>query len=94
MVAVNVIFFTALLISTALQFAGPLYKQLKSKVMKTKKKNECQSSWIIGGTTMLGLGVGFILLKYSVMYFLASLLIGIAVGLVIAPFVSEKSMKK
>lgn len=62
--------------------------------MKTKKKNECQSSRVIGATTMIGLGVGFILLKYSVMYFLASLLIGIAIGLVIAPFVPEKSMKK
>ena len=61
---------------------------------KTKKRNESKSSWIIGGTTLIGLGVGFILLKYSVMYFLASLLIGIAVGLVAAPFIPEKSLQK
>ncbi|WP_167611937.1 hypothetical protein [Maribellus sediminis] len=61
---------------------------------KTKKRNESKSSWLIGGTTLIGLSVGFILLKYSVMYFLASLLIGIAVGLVIAPFVPEKIAKR
>ncbi|WP_340113058.1 hypothetical protein [Maribellus mangrovi] len=63
--------------------------------MKTKKKkrNENKSSLVIGGTTMMGLGVGFILLKYSVMFFLASLLIGVAVGLIAAPFVTEKPQK-
>ena len=59
-----------------------------------QKRNESKSSWIIGGTTLIGLAVGFILLKYSVMYFLASLLIGIAVGLVAAPFIPEKSLQK
>ncbi|WP_372648920.1 hypothetical protein [Draconibacterium sp.] len=64
--------------------------------MKTKKRNKDKSSWITGGTTMMGLGVGFILLKYSVMYFLASLLIGIAVGLVVTPFlpIHYKSAKQ
>ena len=60
---------------------------------KTNKKNESQSSWVIGGTTMIGLGFGFILLKTSALYFLPSLIIGIALGLVIAPFVPEKSSK-
>lgn len=62
--------------------------------MKTKKKNKDKSSWITGGTTMMGLGVGFILLKYSVMYFLAALLIGIAVGLVITPFIPVNKLNK
>ncbi|WP_321373583.1 hypothetical protein [uncultured Draconibacterium sp.] len=62
--------------------------------MKTKKKNKDKSSWITGGTTMMGLGVGFILLKYSVMYFLAALLIGIAVGLVITPFIPVNKFNK
>ena len=63
--------------------------------MKTKKKkrNENKGSLVTGGTTMMGLGVGFILLKYSVMFFLASLLIGVAVGLIAAPFVPEKPQK-
>lgn len=62
--------------------------------MKTKKKNKDKSSWITGGTTMMGLGVGFILLKYSVMYFLAALLIGIAIGLVITPFIPVNKLNK
>ncbi|WP_319266730.1 hypothetical protein [uncultured Draconibacterium sp.] len=62
--------------------------------MKTKKRNKDKSSWITGGTTMMGLGVGFILLKYSVMYFLAALLIGIAVGLVITPFIPVNKLNK
>ncbi|WP_297093755.1 hypothetical protein [uncultured Draconibacterium sp.] len=62
--------------------------------MKTKKKNENKASWFTGGTTMIGLGVGFILLKYSVMYFLAALLIGIAVGLVVTPFLPVNKSAK
>lgn len=61
---------------------------------KTKKRNENKNSWVIGATTMIGLGVGFMLLKYSVMYFLASLLIGIAVGLLVVPFLPEKTTQK
>ncbi|WP_319502797.1 hypothetical protein [uncultured Draconibacterium sp.] len=61
---------------------------------KTKKENENKSSWITGGTTMMGLGVGFILLKYSVMYFLAALLVGIAVGLVVTPFLPVNKLNK
>ncbi len=57
---------------------------------KTKNRKETRKSWIVGGTTLIGLAVGFILLKYSAMYFLASLLIGIAVGLVVASFIHEK----
>jgi putative flippase GtrA len=38
---------------------------------------------ITGGTTLIGLGVGFILFKHSVFYFIASLFIGIGVGLLI-----------
>lgn len=59
--------------------------------MKTRKKNDNKNSWVIGGTTMLGLGVGFILLSTSALYFVASLIIGIALGIIIAPFVPAKS---
>ncbi|PWD97867.1 multidrug transporter [Marinilabilia rubra] len=40
-----------------------------------KRKNK--SSWVIGGTTMVGLGIGFIFLQKSVLIFMASLIIGI-----------------
>lgn len=51
-------------------------------------KND-KSSWVIGGTTVIGVGVGLIFLKTSVLLFVASILIGIGSGLVIAPFVSR-----
>jgi cyanate permease len=52
-------------------------------------KKSDRSSWVIGGTTMIGVGVGLIFLKTSVLIFVASILIGIGSGLVIAPFVSR-----
>lgn len=58
---------------------------------KTKKGKVDKSSWAIGGTTMIGIGVGFILLPISGLFFVASILIGIGVGLVMAPFISRRS---
>jgi hypothetical protein len=48
-----------------------------------------KSSWAIGGTTLIGVGVGLIFLKTSAILFVASILIGIGSGLVIAPFISR-----
>jgi hypothetical protein len=56
---------------------------------KTNGKDD-KSSWAVGGTTLIGIGVGFILLKTSVLLFVASILIGIGLGLVIAPIISGK----
>ncbi|UCB52857.1 MAG: hypothetical protein JSV10_01840 [Candidatus Zixiibacteriota bacterium] len=53
------------------------------------KKND-KSSWAIGGTTLIGIGVGFIFLQTSALFFVASILIGIGLGLVIAPIISSK----
>ena len=58
------------------------------------KNEDDKSTWIIGGTTLIGLGVGFIFLKTSALILVASILIGIGVGLVIAPLVSALSRKK
>ena len=55
-----------------------------------KAKNEDKSSWAIGGTTMIGIGVGFFFLQSSPILFVACILIGIGLGLVIAPFISKK----
>jgi hypothetical protein len=52
-------------------------------------KKEDQSSWVIGGTTLIGIGVGFIFLKTSALFFVASILIGIGLGLVLAPIISR-----
>jgi len=55
-----------------------------------KNKTKDKSSWAIGGTTMIGLGVGLIFLQTSALIFVASLIIGIGAGLVLAPILSNK----
>jgi cyanate permease len=60
---------------------------------KTNKKDD-KSTWVIGGTTLIGVGVGFIFLKKSALIFVASILIGIGVGLVIASLISIKNRQK
>ncbi len=55
----------------------------------TNRKDD-KSTWAIGGTTIIGIGVGFILLPTSGLLFVASILIGIGLGLVMVPFVSNK----
>ena len=56
-------------------------------------KKDDMSSWAIGGTTLIGVGVGFIFLRTSVLIFVACILIGIGLGLVIAPMISKKGEK-
>ena len=68
-------------------------KREESKIDNANKKND-RSTWIIGGTTLIGLGVGFIFVKTSPLIFIASLLIGIGVGLVITPIISGKKGSK
>jgi multisubunit Na+/H+ antiporter MnhG subunit len=57
-------------------------------------KKDDMSKWVIGGTTLIGLGVGFIFLKTSGLIFVASILIGIGAGLVLAPLISAINRKK
>ena len=61
----------------------------RSKAKKNGKVDK--SSWAIGGTTMIGIGVGFVLLPISPLLLVASVMIGIGVGLVMAPFLSKRS---
>lgn len=56
----------------------------------TDKKVD-KSSWAIGGMTMVGIGVGFIFLQTSPLFFVASILIGIGLGLLIAAIISNKN---
>ncbi len=53
---------------------------------KTRKKEDI-NEWIVGGTTLIGLGVGFIFFKTSIFLFIACLFIGIGIGLVLSPIV-------
>ncbi|MFC1483502.1 hypothetical protein ACFL6Q_00455 [Candidatus Neomarinimicrobiota bacterium] len=50
-----------------------------------------KSTWAIGGTTIMGIGVGFIFLQTSALLFVASILIGLGLGLVITPIISSKN---
>ena len=54
------------------------------------KKDDDRKGMIIGGTTLLGLAVGFYLLQYNALYFVGSLLAGIGIGLIIAALSSKK----
>jgi hypothetical protein len=55
---------------------------------KSNKKND-KSTWVIGGTTLIGIGIGFIFIKTSALLFVASVLIGIGMGLVITSLRSK-----
>lgn len=57
--------------------------------MKTNKTDK--SSWAIAGSTIIGLGIGFIFLKTSALLFIACIFIGLGLGLVIAPFIPNKT---
>lgn len=50
-----------------------------------------KSSWAIGGCTLIGIGVGFIFLQTHILWFVASILIGIGAGLVLGSYLSARS---
>ena len=47
-------------------------------------KGRHRGSWIIGGTTLIGLGVGLIFLETSALWFVAAGLVGIGAGILLA----------
>ena len=58
--------------------------------MSLVNKKDDKSSWAVGGCTMIGIGVGFIFLTIHVFYFIASIMIGIGMDLLIASLISKK----
>jgi hypothetical protein len=58
--------------------------------MEKDVKKRDKSSWAIGGTTLIGTGVGFVFLQASALFFVASILIGIGLGLVITALISRE----
>ena len=55
---------------------------------ETNKKDD-KSTWVIGGTLLMGMGIGFIYLREDPLIFLACLFIGLGLGLVITPIISK-----
>jgi len=55
--------------------------------MKTKKED--RSTWVIGGTSMIGVGVGLIFVHSAPLIFVACIILGVGLGLVIVPFVPK-----
>ena len=56
---------------------------------KINKKDD-KSTWAIGGSIILGIGVGFLFVKENPLAFVASILIGLGLGLVITAIISSK----
>ena len=48
-----------------------------------------KSSWAIGGSLLVGIGVGFLFLQENPLAFVAFLLVGLGVGLVLAAILSR-----
>jgi len=55
--------------------------------MTTKKDDK--SSWAIGGMTLIGVGVGLIFVQTAPLITVASIIIGIGIGLVITSLLSR-----
>ena len=53
------------------------------------KKDE-KSYWAIGGMTMIGVGAGLIFVQSNPILLVASILVGIGIGLVITSIISRK----
>jgi len=56
---------------------------------KTNKKED-KSTWAIGGGVLMGIGAGFFFLKESPLAFVACILLGIGLGLIITSIISSK----
>ena len=67
---------------------------MKTEEQKKKSCAETIMGLIMGGTTMIGLGVGFFLLEISSLAFVGSLMTGIGLGLLIAPIAVRRTMEK
>lgn len=60
--------------------------------MNNKKVDK--SYLAIGGTTLIGFGIGLFFVKTAPLIFLACLVIGIGAGLVLAPIISARQNSK
>ena len=61
--------------------------------MNKADKKDDKSTWYIGGTKLIGIGVGFFFLQKSAILFVACILMGIGMSLVITPIISRAKDK-
>lgn len=57
--------------------------------MANKDMIEDKSTWAIGGGTLMGVGAGFFFLRESVFAFVACILLGIGLGLIVTAIISR-----
>ncbi|MHC4686336.1 MAG: hypothetical protein ACYTEW_18765 [Planctomycetota bacterium] len=55
---------------------------------------EDKSTWAIGGGVLMGIGAGFFFLKESPFAFVACILLGLGLGLMITSIISSKKGRK
>jgi hypothetical protein len=58
--------------------------------MAANGKGFDRGAWAVGGGTMIGLGVGFFFIQTSIFALIASLLIGIGAGLLVAALLPSR----
>jgi len=63
-------------------------KKRRREMDKTNKKDD-KSTWAIGGGLLMGLGAGFFFLHESALWFVACMLIGLGLGLMVTTLVSR-----
>ncbi len=61
---------------------------MASFIDKSENQDD-KSYWAIGGSIMIGIGVGFFFLLTNPMFFVACIMIGIGVGLVLEAFLGR-----
>jgi hypothetical protein len=61
--------------------------------MKDNNNGDDRSTWAIGGGVLLGIGVGFFLLRQSALAFVGSTLVGLGLGLMVTSIISAVKRK-
>ena len=62
--------------------------------MNNPNKKDDKSTWAIGGGLLIGMGIGFFFIKENPLAFVACLLIGLGLGLVITTLISRGKEQK
>jgi hypothetical protein len=59
--------------------------------MDQKNKKDDKSSWAIGGGVLMGIGAGFFFLRENPLAFVACILLGLGLGLLMTAVISRKT---